>query len=47
MIFIPKILKGHNSVKNIHFSAHRLIVVSIPRKFHETILDRIKDIERT
>ena len=52
MIFIAKIPKGHNSLKNVGgvtilFSAHRLIVVYISTKFHENILHGIKVIERT
>ena len=43
MIFIGKISKGHNSVKNVDgislFSAHRLMMVYICTKFHENILD--------
>ena len=50
MIFIGKISKGHNSVKNVDnvtvlFSAHHLMVVYISSKFHENILDGIKVIE--
>ena len=52
MIFIGKLSKGHNSVKNVCgvtvlFSAHCLMVVYICSKFHENILDGIKVIERT
>ena len=51
-MFIPKISKGHKSVKNVSgvgffFSAHRLMMVYISTKFHENILDGIKVIERT
>ena len=52
MIFIGKISKGHNSVKNVGgvttlVSAHRLMMVYICTKFHENIVDGIKIIERT
>ena len=52
MIFIPKISKGHNSVKNVGgvkflFSAYHLMMVYICTKFHENILDGIEVIERT
>ena len=55
MIFIGKISKGGNCIKNVGgvtvepllFSAHRLIMVYICTKYHENILDGIKVIERT
>ena len=47
MIFMSKISKGHNSVKDVggvivFFSAYCLMVVYICTKFHENILDGIK-----
>ena len=53
MIFIGKISKGHNSVKNVggvmvfFFSAHCLLMVYICTKFHENILNGVKVIGRT
>ena len=52
MIFIAKISKGHNSVKNAEdlwsfFSAYHLMTVYICTKFHENILYGIKVIELT
>ena len=43
---------GHNSAKNVDdatvlFLSHRLMVICISTKFHESILDGIKVIERT
>ena len=50
MIFI-EISKRHTSIKNVDavifvFSAHYMMVVYIPAKFHENIWDGIKVIER-
>ena len=59
MIFIGKISKGHNSLKNVSAvlvlflctssdgGLYRSIVVYICTKSHENILDGIKVIERT
>ena len=52
MIFMGKISKEHYSVKmqvelRFLFSAHRLMMVYICKKFHENILHGIKVIERT
>ena len=52
MIFIAKISKEHNSVKNVEdlqsfFSAYRLMMVYIRTKFHENILYGIKVMELT
>ena len=52
MIFIAKISKGHNSVKNVGGVAV-LVLCTLSddglyyTKFHENILDSIKVIERT
>ena len=52
MIFIRKISKGHNSVKNVGggqflFFAHSLMMVYICTKFHENIMIGIRVMERT
>ena len=49
---MEKISKGHNSIKNVSevtvlVSAYCLMIVYICTKFHENILDSMKDIERT
>ena len=51
MIFIRKIAKGHNSVKNVEcrflFTAHCLMMVYICTKFRENILRNIRVMELT